>query len=280
MRPRSAWRLIVDGPGDAAWNMAVDEALLESIDATPDAPPTVRLYGWCPAALSLGRGQVASEAHDGAALARLGIDLVRRPTGGDAVLHEHERTVALAGSLRRPPFPGGILDTYRRFASAVCAALGRLGVEAEATAPSSASAGRRGSVCFETLGAHEIAAAGRKIAGFAQRRRRNAFLLHGSLPIRLDPARLAAAAGRAVRRERFGDLESVAGAPIDGEQLDRALVWGLEQVCGADFDVGGLSEAEALRAAELRCWKYDSMSWTLDGRIGAREARWGPAIAP
>jgi len=277
--PRS-WRLIVDGPGDAAWNMAVDEALLETADATPDALPTVRLYGWRPAALSLGRSQVASEAHDGAALARLGIDLVRRPTGGDAVLHEYERTVALTGVLRRPPFPGGVVDTYRRVASAVCAGLGRLGIGAEATAPSPASARRRGPVCFEAAGAYEIASRGRKIAGFAQRRRRGAFLLHGSLPIQLDPARLAAAAGCAVRRELFGDLESAGGAPIDAEALDRALVWGFERSCGAIFETGGLSAAEALRAAELRCWKYDSMAWTLDGRIGAREARWGPAITP
>ena len=99
--PATGWRLLIDGPDDGAANMAVDETLLDGY-AVPEAaslPPTLRLYGWRPAALSLGKGQQAGESHDPDFLRREGLHLVRRPTGGQAVLHEHERTYAVVGRL-------------------------------------------------------------------------------------------------------------------------------------------------------------------------------------
>jgi lipoyl(octanoyl) transferase len=277
---RSSWRLLVDPPHDAAWNMAVDEAILDAYEtaATP-LPPTLRLYGWSPAALSLGKTQRAEGAHDARALRDEGVDLVRRPTGGEAVLHEHERTYAVVGAGGSPPFGGGPVDTYRSLARALVAGLARLGIAAEAVEPAAKGRVRRGVICFERVGAWEIASSGRKLVGSSQFRRRRAFLQHGSLPLRLEARRLALLTGVPTDATRFTDLESAAGREVDPAELDAAVVAGIEEVFGATCVAGRLTPGEELRAAELRCWKYDSMAWTLTGAIGQRERRWGPAPA-
>ena len=277
---RRAWRLIVDAEQDGASNMATDEAMLDAYDGERrQAPPTLRLYGWRPAALSLGRNQPAEAAYDPGAVAREGIDVVRRPTGGTAVLHEFERTYAIVGDRGTPPFDRGALDLYRAIAGALVLALARLGIAGEAVEPARGSGRRPSGSCFETTGAWEIAAGGRKIVGSAQARRRRSFLQHGSIPVRLDPARLASITGVAIEGRRFTDLERAAGGPVGAGDLDRAVIAAFEESFGAAWAAGGLSEWEALRAAELRCWKYDSIAWTRDATIGAREARWGPPVA-
>lgn len=279
MSGKAPWRLIVDGPADGASNMAVDEAILEACERALVKPaPTLRVYGWRPAAVSLGRRQSAKSLPDDRVLAGEGIDLVRRPTGGIAVLHEFERTYAVVGALGHEPFGTGVIGTYRAIAQALIRGLARLGVLATALPPRGA-ASAQGTVCFEQTGAWELVADGRKLVGSAQARRRGAFLQHGSIPIRLDPSRLAAAMGATIDGSRFIDLEHAARAAVIPAALDQALVVGFEETFGVRLRYGALTESEALRAAELRCWKYDSIAWTRDGAIGAREATWGPAVA-
>jgi lipoate-protein ligase A len=115
--------------------------------------------------------------------------------------------------------------------------------------------------------------------GAAQARRRGAFLQHGSIPQALDPERLGEAVGAPVDGARFIDLSRALGRAVDDAELDRALVTGFEETFGARLVEGELTRDESLRAAELRCWKYDSIAWTRGGSIGAREARWGPVAA-
>lgn len=276
------WRLIVHGAAAGSANMAIDEALLERYEGSEQPPaPTLRLYGWSPAAVSLGRPQSAQTGHDPAFLRDEAIDLVRRPTGGTAVLHEHERTYAVVGRLRREPFPSGVLDTHRRISMALVAALARLGVRATTADPFASPATRRRPVaCFARAGAHEITVGGRKLLGSAQLRRRRAFLQHGSLLLRADPARLARALGLSSIEASFTDLGTVVGRVVSDDEIDAALVSGFEAVFGATFRPSRLDEAEAARAAQLRCWKYDSACWTLDGRVGERERRWCPQPLP
>jgi lipoate-protein ligase A len=259
--------------------MAVDEAILEAYDLDPQAAPTLRLYGWRPAALSLGRSQRADGSHDPAALARAGADLVRRPTGGSAVFHEVERTYAVVGALGAPPFLGGVVDTYQRIAGAVGCGLRRLGVPAVASCGARLGHREATVVCFERTGTWEIETRGRKLVGAAQARRRRAFLQHGSIPRRMDARRVGEMTGALVDGARFIDLAEAAGRDVGDDELDLALIAGFEETFRARLVANALSEREALRAAELRCWKYDSMAWTFDGAIGAREARWGPVAA-
>jgi lipoate-protein ligase A len=260
--------------------MAVDEAMLEAYDRDGSAlMPTLRLYGWTPAALSLGRSQRDSGAYDGELLRREGIELVRRPTGGQAVLHEFERTYAVVGRLGVPPFDGGVVATYRTLAAALATSLASFGIEAQPVEPRRGAARETAPSCFERLGSWELTAGGRKLVGSAQARRRSAFLQHGSIPIRLDPDRLGAVLGAKVDGSRFIDLERAAGRPVDAAILDRAIVSGFERTFGISLRAGSLTEGEALRAAALRCWKYDSIAWTRDGRIGIRESHWGPVAS-
>src|SRR5437016_676886 len=110
------WRLIVTGPLPGATNMALDEALLDS--AIRGGPPAVRLYTWQPAALSLGVNQPLGEVNAGEC-ARRGFDLVRRMTGGRAVLHQHELTYSVAARESDPHVSGGVTESYRKISAAL-----------------------------------------------------------------------------------------------------------------------------------------------------------------
>jgi lipoate-protein ligase A len=236
------WRLILDTAAAPAWNMAVDEVLLARYTGEGLEPPTLRLYGWSKAALSLGRTQTPLRGTD--------VPVVRRPTGGHAVLHDDERTYAVAGGLRRDPFPGGVLDTYRRIAAALVAGLRRLGLEVEPAAPGGRREEPSASSCFDQLGTHEIAWQGRKLVGSAQVRRHRGFLQHGSLPRRLLPERLGAVLREPVRPERFVDLARALGRTPSDQEIDRALIAGFEEAFGCAFEEDALAEGER-RAAEL-----------------------------
>ena len=268
-----AWRLIVDGGADAAHNMAIDEAILEGYArGEPDRAPTLRLYGWSAPTYSFGRTQRAVTDAEIGRLVGAGFEVVRRPTGGDAVLHEHERTYAVAGALGSEAFPRGVVATYARIARALVVALESLGARV-ASARGDAPREARSNVCFERLSGCEITAGGRKLVGSAQARQRGAFLQHGSIPIRLDAGRLAEAAGRPVDGAAFTDLETAMGRQPSRDEIDAALVRGFGEVFGVSLFAGKPTDDELLRAAELRAWRYDSLSWTRDGKWGDRERR-------
>src|SRR5512132_521354 len=191
-----AWRLLVTEPLDGATNMALDEAVLRG-RVRGSSGPTVRFYGWQPATVSLGYAQLLDDTVDRARCAALGIGLVRRPTGGSAILHEPpEREVTYSVVARAGDFPGAddVLETYRVLGQGLAAGLGRLGVAA--TLVPLARERRAGAglpaFCFRRTGAYEIAVGDRKLVGSAQRRQRGAFLQHGSVLLDADPDRIRA----------------------------------------------------------------------------------------
>ena len=273
-----AWRLLVEPDGDGATNMATDEALLDAYLSPQgrDAAPTLRLYGWNPATLSLGKGQVATGSHDPAYLAAQGLGLVRRPTGGQAVLHERERTYCLVGRLDRPPFDAGVLATYESIADALRGGLESLGIETSTAPQLPARASDRGPVCFNVASSHEILHRGRKLVGSAQMRRREAFLQHGSIPLRADAQRLGSAIGAHADASRIAGLSDVLGYEPEIVALDAALVAGFERRFGIELVPGLRTPWEQERIEGLRCWKYLSTCWTHRGRIGDVER----ALAP
>ncbi len=279
-RPRR-WRLLRHAASNGAWNMAVDEAILDGYACASDAPsPTLRLYGWSPGALSLGRSQEVGGACRRGFFRREGIDLVRRPTGGAAVLHEAERTYAVAGRLRVEPFGGEVLENYRVIAEALTEGLGLLGLDVRTVAPSGAvraEPGFRGA-CYELSSAHEISVGERKLVGSAQVRKGPAFLQHGSIPLSAPPERLDAALGRPTDATRYTDLEAALGTVPSAESLDRALVSGFEKRFGIRLEPGELTPQELGRAVRLRAWKYNSVAWTIDGVVGVRETTWSGGL--
>ncbi len=187
--PRT-WRLLDTGSSDAAGNMALDERLLAEA-AAPGGLPVLRFYTWDPPAVSLGRFQDEGAAVDREACRRQGIDVVRRVTGGRAVLHLHELTYSITARSDDGLFPDDVMGTYRVIARGLLAGLRGLGLPAEmAAAAAAAGAGRdrkqRPAACFAAPSHYELLVHGRKIIGSAQRRQAGAFLQHGSILLAYD----------------------------------------------------------------------------------------------
>lgn len=269
-RPWGAvWRLLVEPePHPAAWNMAVDEAVLEA-HARGLVPPTLRFYRWSPAAVSLGYFQDAEREVDRAALSRLGLDLVRRVTGGRAVLHDREVTYAVVVS--QGLLPGSVVETYRRLAEGLVEGLRRLGVPAD-LAPERAGSGGPGDpygACFEVPSSYEIVCGGRKVVGSAQVRRKGVILQHGSIPLVLDERLLAEALGlgpgaaERIAARATGLAETLGGQVPEFEEVCRAVADGLGHALGVDFEPGGLLTEETAAAERLVAEKYGRAEWNL-----------------
>src|SRR5579862_1595125 len=186
--PRARWRLLVEREEHCgAWNMALDAAIMDAV-ADGRVPPTLRFYQWSPPCLSLGKRQPLDSV-DLAACATDGVDVVRRPTGGFAILHTDELTYSIATLPHDPRAAGAILDAYRKLSQGLLSGLAHLGVDATMN-PVHLGANLNGTnasaACFESPSAYEIVVGGRKLIGSAQTRPAGRVLQHGSLPLRGD----------------------------------------------------------------------------------------------
>jgi len=265
------WRLLVDGPARASWNMAVDEAIMTMV-GRKEAPPTLRIYRWDPPALSLGYFQRLEEVDLSACRSR-GVDLVRRPTGGRAILHDEEVTYSLSLPEDLPWLPRGVTEAYRLIAGGLVRGLRSLGVPAE-MAPAGRRGGGKTAACFDAPCTYEIVARGRKLVGSAQMRRMRAVLQHGSFPLRLQAEELFdllhfnSPRERALGQELFAAKAISLGELLDSPRFDNvwpAIVRGLGEELGVDFDRGSLTPAEEELARGLAREKYANDKWNLDG---------------
>ncbi len=170
-------QVIDDGARTGAENMAADSRLLA--EHRPGMDPILRVYSWSPPAISLGYNQ-PDDSFDRDAATRHGYDLVRRPTGGRAILHAQELTYAVIGSSPSNLFGDSLHQSYRVINDALLEFLGRLGIAAEVSCGET-RVEARGLLCFASAGQYEIHVAGRKLIGSAQRRTGNVFLQHGSI---------------------------------------------------------------------------------------------------
>src|SRR5262249_41317025 len=188
----TTFRLLVTPPMDGAANMAVDEALFRSrLDKV--GPPTIRFFAWAPPTISLGYGQPVDRKIDLDEAARLGIGLVRRPTGGSAILHEGpelELTYSVVGA--HGDFTGAddLLATYRWIGMALAAGLTSLGAAVEMVPVRPSDPRAMPAFCFARTGSYELEVGGRKLVGSAQRRQGTGFLQHGSVMLGAEPGRL------------------------------------------------------------------------------------------
>src|SRR6202158_2414728 len=237
-----AWRLLVDAAAGGAWNMAVDEVLLDGVVAGA-AAPTLRFYGGIPACLSLGSFQ-PFDVVDLDGCRALGVDVVRRPTGGRAILHDCELTYSVALPASVLGHDGGVLPSYYRLSLALQDGLRRLGVPAT-LAPKSAAGGPpvHGPVCFDHPSAHEILLRGRKLVGSAQMRRAGGILQHGSILIepRIDKLaaclRLPVAVGSGAREGSERIEDGVAGLAELGLTEQARIAAALGDAFAARFGV-------------------------------------------
>ena len=273
--PPVTWRYLPYETHSASDNMAIDEALFRSV-RRPGAVPTLRFFGWSPPAVSLGYFQKALEEVNTEACRSMGIDMVRRPTGGKAVLHEHELTYSFTAADDDPRFPGGILGTYRVISSAIVGALKKIGIAAEITVDGRPSS-HRGleAFCFSVPSRYELVVAGKKICGSAQTRSAGAFLQHGSILLDFDAAKTAAVllGGRdvspgmekAMRRSVTSIRDHFDPGPGAAE-LSRILLESFEETLHVRFEPGGLSAEEAALKEKLLTQKYGSDRWNREGK--------------
>ncbi len=267
----SQWRLVRTEPSHGAWNMAVDEAILEAVGRR-QALPTLRLYAWSPPCLSLGFAQPVKDV-DQDALARSGWELVRRPTGGRAILHTDELTYAVIAPPDEPRVAGSVLESYCRLAGALVNALQRLGLPAQADKeyplPQGAKTGEP--ICFEVPSNYEITVSGKKLVGSAQARRKEGVLQHGSLPLYGDLTRItralaypdeAARARAAARLLAHAANAEMLGKPLTWDASAAAFVNAFQETLHLQFQEETLSKEELRRAEELVEMKYGNPAWT------------------
>jgi lipoyl(octanoyl) transferase len=268
------WRLVLgDGrglqPADGPSNMAIDAALLHSVRT--GGAPVVRLYRWSPACLSFGRNQPARGLYDLPAASRQGIDFVRRPTGGQAVLHDQELTYAVVAQVATIGRPRG---AYRRINDALVAGLRSLGLPAALAGGSEPAAAAMpvswSEACFRRPAAGEVMVGGRKVVGSAQRAESGVILQHGSLlvggsqaaaeELLLDGSGLGASPAPG-GGPGWTTLETELGARPDWDALVAALTAGFEGALGTSLAPSALLAPEAAEAGRLR-ERFRSGAWT------------------
>lgn len=264
------FRLVSTEPMDGAMNMAVDEALLIA-SGRSGASPVIRFYRWAGPTLTLGAFQSADEI-DWDACARDGVEVVRRITGGRAVLHGADFTYSVSANRSTLQFPDEIRGSFFAVSRALVAGLARLGVEAQASSTSRPGQ-RREPFCFAATSWFEIEERGRKLIGSAQRRFRNSFLQQGSMPMAFeaesfyryirfpDPSRRAEAVAAA--RLAVCDLAGTAERPVTFDDVVNAFAAGFEETLAVSLKPSGLTEDERRLAHELRRARYTNSEWTL-----------------
>lgn len=275
---KALWRLIQTPGAPGTWNMAVDEAILQAIGKGL-SPPTLRLYAWEPPCLSLGYAQPVADV-DLDALQEKGWDLVRRPTGGRAILHTDELTYAVIGPSDEPRLAGSVLESYQRLSQALLEALRALGIPAVSeSSASNPSAHAKGPVCFEVPSNYEITLDRKKLIGSAQARRKEGVLQHGSLPLYGDLTRITqvlrfsaekqdtedSLRQQAAKRlaERAITVEQCLGKRVSWKEASQAFVEAFEKVLNLELIPAELSEFELTTADELVKTKYNHASWTF-----------------
>jgi lipoate-protein ligase A len=254
--------------------MAVDEAILEGV-AREISAPTLRLYAWDPPCLSLGYAQPISDV-DLEALKANAWDIVRRPTGGRAILHTDELTYSIIGRQDDPLLAGSVIESYRRLSQALLQALTLLGIPAvaEAKPPLPAGSDPKGPVCFEVPSTYEITYDHKKVIGSAQARRKGMVLQHGSFPLHGDLGRITkvlhfedeAGRARAAQRvhTRAATAEEILGIPPTWEQTAAAFGEAFLQVFhDLELAPSELNDFEKEMANQLILEKYDNPQWTV-----------------
>lgn len=240
------WRFIDSGWASGARQMAVDDALL-TLCGQGHSPPTLRLFGFRPPCLSLGRFQPSPPETGREA----SLEVVRRPTGGRAVLHQGDICYSVIAPADHPQVAGSILQSYGKIARALAEGMAILGLPPlrEAAAQNRSP---EGDWCFEAIAPHELALGGAKLVGSAQLRRDGILLQQGSI-------RLAPPGGRP---SGAVSLEGVLGRRVPRREMAAALVEGFARAWGVQFCRGRLTVEEEQLAQRLEREKYANPRWT------------------
>ncbi|MFH0800980.1 MAG: biotin/lipoate A/B protein ligase family protein [bacterium] len=269
----NTWRCLESGPSNAFRNMAVDEALLLCFEPLSSLS-ILRFYLWEPPGLSLGYFQKACEV-DLSYCKTSGADLVRRPTGGRAILHEHEITYSIV-----MPVSNGVsvLESFKKINQALCSGLNLLGLPAilvphEKKADPADPKNIKVSACFASPSWYEVQVDGKKILGSAQTRKKGVLLQHGSLLLRLEREKLYSMFNFSSEEkkkealsesfEKMTSAEEILGNIPPEEAVCAALRHGFEEEYEIRLSSSSLSAEEERVASALEREKYRTSAWNL-----------------
>jgi len=249
------WRVISDPALPGAYNMAMDHALARELSA---GEALLRLYRWERPTLSFGRNEPADGLYDRALAESLGVDFVRRPTGGRAVLHDEELTYAVVvevGAL------GGLRETYRRINEALVAGLKGLGAPVDMASTTAAAPGVDAGPCFDVPADGEVVAKGRKLVGSAQVRIGRAILQHGSIILGGDQSVIGRIGGKGSVPSPPATLGRLLGEAPARPDLEASLLDGFRQSMGGSWRADEPGPRERDVAAQLES-QYRDPTWT------------------
>jgi lipoate-protein ligase A len=261
------WRFIDSGPLDGATNMAVDEALLACFDPEKSRP-LLRIYGWEPPALSIGRFQKACVVLDQERCAQARVPAVRRITGGGVIYHAGEITYSLVCAPRHVPPAASIRESFRVLTSFLIRFYEKLGLDARYAVehfPAGTMLGERTDFCFAGKESYDIMIDGKKIGGNAQRRMKDVIFQHGSIPVVNH-----AAFGAKFLREPPAGIDESAGAlrdfgvGFDHPALKKLLLEAFVETHATVLEEEVLTAKERTTAASLAL-RHNSAAWVWEG---------------
>lgn len=260
--------------------MARDEAIFR-VHGERKESPTLRFYGWLRPTVSLGYFQNVNEEINLDYCARQGIDVVRRPTGGKAVLHEVELTYSVIAREDHAFFNGGLLGTYKAISVCFLRGLSQFGIEAVMTSEGR-SPGHKGpeAFCFSVPSQYELLVKEKKICGSAQLRSHGVFLQHGSLLIDFDPLKtwqVMSPRGEGSPEEMEAiknsatSLVELLGRRIPPVEISQIMMESFEEVFNIKLVPGGLAPEEEEKRKQLLRGKYRSDLWNKEGKTVLQE---------
>lgn len=264
-----SWRLIISEPLPGAMNMAVDEAVMLAV-ANRQAPPTIRFYRWSPPVVSLGYFQSLEKEVDLTACQKAGIDVVRRLTGGRAVLHQYELTYSLVATEDNDRVAGSVLASYLSISRGLLQGLAELGVGAE-LAEGKKQGDTASAACFDAPSWYEMVVGEKKLVGSAQTRRHGSILQHGSVLVGLDADLLFSILNfqndklreraKAYFTAKATCLQDILGYSPDFSRLCAGFKKGFTTALGIELKEQHLTLEEIASARELAVNKYSAREW-------------------
>lgn len=249
------WRIIDDSPHNAFANMAIDEAISQAVRRGA-SPPTVRLYQWSRPSVSIGYFQKISDINN-AYCRDLDYPVVRRITGGTAILHEHELTYSISARTDLEEFRGGLLKNYVAVSNALLHALKLVNINAHINLKRGKPL--RDPSCFRASSYGEITVESNKIIGSAQKRYTDGFLQQGSIMLGSDRGNSARVMRDYVKDDSSKYPHTLS---IPGADLRKALRQGFEKTFNICFETRGLTDFESDLSNRLETDKYSSSEWT------------------
>ncbi|MEK4386493.1 biotin/lipoate A/B protein ligase family protein [Solibacillus sp. FSL W7-1464] len=274
---KKQWYFINSGPCSPAYNMALDEALLDW-HSQGEIPPVIRFYEWNPATLSIGYFQQVHKDINLEAVKKQNLGFIRRPTGGRAVLHDQELTYSVIVTESYPNMPDSVTEAYRVISEGILQGFRLLGLDAYFSVPETKEQlddlkKPKSAVCFDAPSWYELVVEGKKVAGSAQTRQKGVILQHGAILLDLNEELLlsvfnfATAEAKERMRKKLPEkavaMNQFVDTPFTIEQCVNAFSKGFEAALDIELIPYELSEQQTQYVEQLMQKKYLTDDWNF-----------------